>query len=194
MELGIDNLNKFAKQFGVLEPISFDGVVTAKGNISVLNKDDLNLAWSAIGQGDDEVNPCAFLTYVGAIASGGKGVMPYVVQRVSVNGEITHNASTVAGKRIMSATTAKTVLEYMRYNVEHKYGDENFPGLTVCAKTGTAEVGGDQKPHAMLAGFATDAEYPLAFFVCVENAGYGKTVCVPSASKVLAACKAELDG
>lgn len=194
LELGTENLNKFAKQFGVLEPISFDGVVTAKGNISVLNKDDLNLAWSAIGQGDDEVNPCAFLTCVGAIASGGKGVMPYVVQRVSVNGETTHNAATVAGKRIMSATTAKTVLEYMRYNVERKYGDENFPGLTVCAKTGTAEVGGDQKPHAMLAGFVSDAEYPLAFVVCVENAGYGKTVCIPIASKVLAACKAELDG
>ena len=95
----------------------------------------------------------------------------------------------------MSATTAKTIREYMRFNVEDKYDvdGEFFPGLTVCAKTGTAEVGDALKPHAMLAGFVADEEYPLAFIVCVENAGYGKTVCRPIASQVLAACKAEMD-
>ena len=194
LELGAEKLDRYARQFGVLDPISFDGVVTKKGNLEVLDKDDINLAWSAIGQGDDEINPCAFLTYLGAIASGGKGVTPYLVERVSVNGKTTHSASMAARSRIMSATTARTVLEYMQYNVESKYGDSNFPGMTVCAKTGTAEVGGDDKPHAMLAGFVTDEEYPLAFVVCVENAGYGKTVCIPIASKVLAACKAEIDG
>ena len=71
----------------------------------------------------------------------------------------------------------------------NKYGAENFPGLTVGAKTGTGEVGGDKKPNAMLAGIVEDAEYPLAFIVCVENAGYGRTVCVPIASKVLEAVR-----
>ena len=69
--------------------------------------------------------------------------------------------------------------------MQNKYGDENFPGLAVCAKTGTAEVGGDRKPNAMLSGFVADSNYPLAFIVCVEDGGYGAQVCLPIASRVL---------
>ena len=83
--------------------------------------------------------------------------------------------------------------EYMRNNVESNYGAENFPGLTVCAKSGTGEVGGDQKPNAMFCGFVTDEAYPLAFIVAVENGGYGSAVCVPIISQVLAQCKEVLD-
>ena len=61
------------------------------------------------------------------------------------------------------------------------------------AKTGTGEVGGERKPNAMLAGFITDEQYPLAFVVCIEDAGYGKTVCIPIASKVLNACREVMD-
>ena len=52
---------------------------------------------------------------------------------------------------------------------------------------------GGKKPNAMIAGFVSDAEYPLAFVVAVEDAGYGRDVCVPILSKVLAACKTVLD-
>ena len=86
----------------------------------------------------------------------------------------------------MSEKTAAILQEYMQNNVTVKYGADNFPGLTVGAKTGTGEVEG-KKPNAMLAGFVEDENYPLAFIACVEDAGYGKAVCVPIVSKVLAA-------
>ena len=94
----------------------------------------------------------------------------------------------------MSKETAQTLRDYMMNNVEEKYGSENFPGLVVCAKSGTAEVGGDKRPNAMFAGFVADEDYPLAFIVTVENGGYGATVCVPILSQVLASCKAAMDG
>ena len=78
--------------------------------------------------------------------------------------------------------------------MESVYGDWNFPGLTVCAKSGTGEVGNDRRPNATFAGFVTDEAYPLAFFVAVEDAGYGSTVCVPILAPVLEACKTLLDG
>jgi peptidoglycan glycosyltransferase len=81
----------------------------------------------------------------------------------------------------------------MRNNVVSKYGADHFPGLTVCAKSGTAEVGGDLKPNAMFAGFVDDPEYPLAFIVAVENGGYGASVCIPVLSQVLEACKQAMD-
>jgi hypothetical protein len=45
----------------------------------------------------------------------------------------------------------------------------------------------------MLAGFVMDEAYPLAFVVCVQDAGYGITQALPIASKVLAECKNVLD-
>ena len=77
----------------------------------------------------------------------------------------------------------------MRNNVENYYGDENFAGFTVCAKSGTAEVGGDRKPNAMFTGFVTDEGYPLAFIVTIEDGGYGRLTCVPVLEKVLQACR-----
>ena len=194
LELGAETLEQYAQQFGVTESITFDGITTAEGNFEATNAADVSVAWSAIGQYNDLTNPCTFLTFVGAVANEGKGVLPYVVEKITVGDSTTYSAKTQNCDRIMSATTAKKVIEYMAFNVVDKYGSDNFGGLIACAKTGTAEVGGDKKPNAMLAGFTTDEEYPLAFIVCVEDAGYGKTVCVPIISQVLTACKEALDG
>ena len=192
-QLGAGTLERYVEQFGVIRSVSFDGITTAAGNFEAADDSELNLAWSSVGQYTDQVNPCAFMTFVGAVAAGGKGVEPYLVEKVTSDGIDTYSAAISSGNRIMTAATAETLREYMAFNVTDKYGSENFPGFTVCAKTGTAEVGGDKKPNAMIAGFVADVEYPLAFIVAVEDGGYGKEICVPILSKVLAACKTVLD-
>lgn len=189
-----DTLQRYVEQFKITESVEFDGITTAKGNFNVVDADLVDVAWGSIGQYTDEVNPCAFLTFMGAVANNGKGVFPYLVDNISADGILTYSAKTRANERIMSAKTAKTLQKYLAFNVTDKYGSENFPGLTVCAKTGTGEVGGGKKPNAMIAGFVADEEYPLAFIVAVEDGGYGSSVCVPILSKVLAACKAVIDG
>jgi len=189
LQVGARNMEKYAAKFGLTEPLTFDGITTATGNYEAQGASDFNLGWSGTGQYNDQVNPCAFLTFVGAVARGGKGALPYVVEQIIVENSRTYSAKTEITNRVVSEETAELLREFMRNNVESKYGDENFPGLTVCAKTGTAEVGGDKKPNAMLAGFVADEEYPLAFIVCVEDGGYGKDVCIPIASIVLSACK-----
>lgn len=194
LQLGGETLERYAEQFGVTDSIVFDGISTASGNFEAASTSDVNVAWSGVGQYNDQINPCAFLTFVGAVAGGGKGAVPYLVEEITVGSATTYSADTKTGNRIMSVSTAQLLQAYMRSNVQDRYGDSNFPGLTVCAKTGTAEVGGDQKPNAMLAGFVTDDAYPLAFVICVEDAGYGGTVCIPIATQVLAACKGGLDG
>lgn len=193
-KLGTQTLQRYVDMFGVTQRVQFDGITTAAGNFDILNTSDVSLAWSSIGQYTDQINPCAFMTFVGAIAAGGKGAQPHLVQKIVSDGITTYSADTRQGDRIMSASTAATVRELMAFNVTDKYGSEHFPGLTVCAKTGTAEVGGDRKPNAMIAGFVADEQYPLAFVVTVEDGGYGREICVPILSKVLAACKGVLDG
>lgn len=189
LQVGAEEMERYVELFGVTKSVTFDGITTASGNYEAVGAADASVAWSGIGQYKDQVNPCAFLNFVGAIAGDGKGVQPYLVSKIQVGNNTTYSATTTTGKRILSTATAKTIKEYMRANVVEKYGDNNFGKLNVSAKTGTGEVGGDRKPNAMLAGFVQDEAYPLAFIVFVEDGGYGREICVPIAAKVLDACK-----
>jgi peptidoglycan glycosyltransferase len=189
IQVGAENMQKYADAFGMTEGVAFDGITTAAGNYDVLGTADASLAWSGIGQYTDQVNPCAFLTFMGAVASGGKGVSPYLVEEITIGNNTTYQADTEQRTRIMSAETAEKLSSYLRANVTERYGDWNFPELSVCAKTGTGEVGDGIKPNAMLAGYVQNEEYPLAFIVFVENAGYGANVCIPIATSVLETCK-----
>ncbi len=187
--IGGKRLERYARELGVLDSVSFDGITTAAGNMESADKADVLVAWSAIGQHKDLVNPASFLTLVGAIANGGVGNTPYLVDSIRTGGTTTYQAKVTPTQRLMSTQTAQKVRELMRNNVENYYGDEKFAGFSVCAKSGTAQVGGDKRSNAMFAGFVTDEGYPLAFFVAIENGGYGRLTCVPVLEKVLAACQ-----
>lgn len=185
VSLGAEKMTAYAEKFGVAGSVSFDGITTAKGKYDVLDAENVNLAWSGVGQYTNQINPCAYLTFVGAIASGGQGVSPHLVQSVRDGYDVLYQAQAVKGERILSEETAEILKTYLRSNVADKYGDENFAGLTVCAKTGTAEVGTDKKPNAMLTGFALDEAMPVAFIICVEDGGYGSQICIPIAQSIL---------
>lgn len=191
--VGKKNMVSYVRKFQVTESLTFDGATTAKGNYNIDDTGAVSFAWSCIGQHSDQINPARFMTFVGAIAGGGKAAEPYIVSEVRCGDRVTYEAKPKSTGRIMDADTAKTVAAYMRNNVQSVYGDGNFPGLKVCAKSGTSELGGGQKSNAMFAGFVADEQYPLAFIVVVENGGYGSRTCVPVLSKVLAACKAVMD-
>ena len=188
-QIGGKRLERYAKELGVLDGLEFDGIRTAAGNINSADKADVLVAWSAIGQHKDLVNPAGFLTMVSAVANDGIRTNPYLVSRIKTGLSTTYEVKSSATSRLMSTETAQTLKELMRNNVENYYGDEHFAGFSVCAKSGTAEVGGDQKPNAMFTGFLVDENYPLAFIVTIENGGYGRLTCVPVLEKVLLACR-----
>lgn len=192
--VGAENMTRYVEQFGITAPLSFDGIATISGNYDVTAAAPVELAWSCIGQYTDQINPCRYMTFMGTIAGGGEAAEPYLVADVRVGEEVTYQAQTVLTERIMSEELAKTMQEYLLNNVQTVYGSWNFPGMTVCAKSGTSQLGGGQTSNAMFAGFVADEEYPLAFIVVVENGGYGANTCVPILSRVLAECKAVMDG
>ena len=86
----------------------------------------------------------------------------------------------------------RRLTEYLRNNVATMYGDWQFGGLNVCAKSGTAEHEGETA-DAMFAGFCVDENCPLAFVVFVENGGSGSAVAAPIAAKVLQVCAAAIN-
>lgn len=191
-EIGAEMLQQYAVKLGITSTVSFDGITTTPGNISMIGEPDVLVAWSSIGQHKDLVNPCQYMTMMGAIASGGMGPKPYIVAEIDGGGWGTYTAQTEYGDRILSEDTAELMGRLLRNNVASYYGDWNFPGLKVCAKTGSGEVGGTL--NSTFAGFVQDEEYPLAFIAVVEDGSYGQVTCIPIIAQVLEACKQVLDG
>ena len=192
-QIGKKTMVEYIDKLGIMDSLSFDGITTAEGNYDVSEAAPVSFAWSCIGQYTDQINPARFMTFMGAIGGEGVAAQPYLVGQVSSGKNITYTAKTTQMQRILSKETARTLREYMRGNTTAVYGDWNFPGMNVCAKSGTSQLGGDQTSNAMFSGFVMDEEYPLAFMVVVENGGYGASACVPVLKTVLAECKAVLD-
>lgn len=192
--LGSDTLAQYAKDYGLTESFSMDSIAAAAGNYDLHEDDSWELAWSGIGQSTDLVNPLAFLRLMGAYANEGVAVTPRFVLSVTGASGIRTTITPQTSERLVNAKTANAMRELMAYNVTANYGTANYPGLDLCAKSGTAEVGGDAQPHAWFAGFLRNEDAPLAFVVLIENGGSGSKVAGAAANRVLQAAVAAVRG
>lgn len=192
VDLGPEVLTAYAEKLGITSAMSFDGVTTAAGNFDLTDAAQSQIAWSGIGQHTNLVNACQYLTVMGAIANGGQAAKPYLMGSVeSVLGK-SYTAKTQMMDQVLDAQACDQLAELMRNNVVAMYGQWQFPDLYVCAKSGTAEIGPNDTPHATFAGFIRDENYPLAFIVIVEHGGSGSATCAPIAGQVLKACVAAM--
>lgn len=161
LDIGPDKLQKTAERMGFGDRFSFDSVTTADSKIDLSGVSDLELAWSAVGQGNVLTNPYHMALLMGAVANGGTTPEPYII------GNGTGTKYTLTDR-----TTANRLRDLMRTTVSYYYGGSFFGDYTVCAKTGTAEVNG-QGPNCWIVGFTEDENAPYAFAVCVEDGSSG---------------------
>lgn len=174
VKVGQENMIEHVRAYGFLDKHSLSGIPSAAGSYPLDFVGDPELAWSGIGQSTDLVNPYAMLRFVAAVANHGVLVEPHLLQNEEA-GET----------RLMPADTADRLAAMMNYNVvSHYEPDQNFPGLPLCAKTGTAELG-DGTSHAWFTGFLNDEAHPYAFVVLVERGGGGLRVAGPVANRLL---------
>lgn len=193
LQVGEETLMRYAKKAGVSDALKFDGIVTAAGNFDLEGAADGQIAWAGIGQHTNLINACQFMTYMGAVANGGKAAKPYLVERVGGGLLTGHKAKTQMLDSAIDTEAADALAEMMHRAVVDMYGASLFPDLYVCAKSGTAELGEGTTPNATFSGFIRDEKYPLAFIVIVEHGGSGSATCAPIAGQVLKACVAAMD-
>ena len=192
-ELGARTLSSYVEKLGITDHLTFDGIETAAGHFDVDDATAYETAWAGIGQYTDQINPCQYMHFMGAIANGGQAAIPRLVNSVTFGDSTKYEAKTEMGDRLLSGATAEDLAEMMHYAVQNQYGSWYFNGLYAGAKSGTAERGEGQSANAVFAGFVQDSNYPLAFVVVVEGGGAGGTTCAPIIQQVLYSCMVAMD-
>ena len=180
-ELGRSKLTETVRALGFGKAVSVSGAKTVRSTFDVSSASKADLGWAGIGQYTTLVNPVQMLMLAGAIANGGEAMTPTLVQSdakvFNLTGGVNKNIK-------LDSETAKTMRTLMRSNVKNYYGDNRFPNLQFCGKTGSAEVQG-KKSHAWFYGFSLRDDFPVAIVVCLENGGIGLNDAIPVANQVL---------
>ncbi len=173
LELGGETLARYAGALGFTGQLTLNGAVTTPGRVDAFPDGGAGLAWAGVGQATDLVCPFAMLRFVAAIANSGAAAEPTLLAGARAEKTL-----------LLDAETADELKSMMRFNVAAAYGEANFPGLKLCAKSGTAETGGGTS-HAWFTGFLDDPAHPYAFVVLIENGGSGARNAGPAANAVL---------
>jgi peptidoglycan glycosyltransferase len=190
IELGKDKLQATAKELGIGSSVSISGAINSfSGKFNIDNATDDLLGWTGIGQGETRIAPITMLRIVSAIANQGSAVSFNIVDSFANQAGNALNITLPNNKvQLMSTDVASQIKDMLRYNVENQYGDSNYSGLNLCAKSGTAQIDSvDSHNIAWFTGFIDDDENPYAFVVVIENGNSGSKTAGPVANKVLQA-------
>lgn len=165
------DLADVASRFGFGESFSIPLAVTP--SVFPETTDAAQLAMSSIGQFSVQATPMQMAMIAQAIANDGTMMTPYLISEV-VDADLAVQSQTrpkVAGTPV-SADIANEITAMMTGVVSQPYGTGTsmaLGGISVAAKTGTAETGIDGKANAWAVGFAPAEDPQIAFAVLVEG-------------------------
>lgn len=189
IELGPEKLRATVEKLGLNSSVAVSGKISSvKGRFYLEKGDaDTTVGWTGVGQGETLLCPAAMMRLMFAIANDGKAVSLNLVNDLSNQAGKKLGISFKADEtQLISSETAAIMKRLMRNNVTEQYGDSRYKGLTLCAKSGTAQV--DEKEEhntALFVGFTDDADHPYAFIVIAEKGNSGSQTAGPMANKVL---------
>lgn len=195
--MGIDNLVRYAKYFGLGSKTGIELPSETSGALaSKETKQKRNQAWNggdvlnaAIGQGDNDFSPIQIAKYISMVANGGNKINPTIIKTI-LNADGTEvpkwEINTYSREKLgiteesiedvsINQDNLNAVLEGMK-SVTYETGGtaynifKNF-NIEVGGKTGSAEAGRDV--NAWFVGFAPYNDPEIAVVVLVENGGHG---------------------
>lgn len=193
LDLGADALRDQAEAFGFSQPLAVP--MRATESSFPAEPDAPSTALSAIGQYEVRVTPLQVAMISAAVANDGVLMRPYSVAAVrSADLEVVDETDPEEMGRAVSPETAQILTEMMVGVVESGSGRAaQIPGVRVAGKTGTAQTGNEDAPHAWFTAFAPADAPRIAVAVVVENGGSlgneatGGAVAAPIARAVIQA-------
>ncbi|HHY41879.1 MAG TPA: penicillin-binding protein 2 [Thermoanaerobacterales bacterium] len=200
--LGIDNIEKYAKMYGLgsLTGIELPGektgqVASREYKKNTFTRPDDKIWYPAetldasIGQGYNSFTPIQIANYIAAIANEGVWMKPHLIKSITdPHGNVVLEKNPEIGGHVdFSKNTFNIIKQGMRavtlpggtaYSV---FAD--FP-ITVAGKTGTAEWNVSKDPHGWFVAFAPYEDPEIAVVVFIEQAGSGGTTGGPVARAI----------
>lgn len=186
--LGIDNLNKYAKQFGLGQPTGLE-LGEAKTNLAGPESREAKGGprWelgetiqAGIGQSEQLFSPVQICSYIATIANGGTRYRPHLLKEVW-NYSYTELLEVIEPEVVdtvsMSEETQQAIFKGM-LGVTTEDGTassrfRNYP-ISVAGKTGSAQtVTGKRSAHGVFVSFAPYDDPEIAICVVGEYAGSG---------------------
>jgi len=210
LELGIDELAKYAKSFGFGQRTGIELPNEEPGLIPTREwkKEAIGDRWypsetmdAAIGQGFVSVTPLQLANMVATVANGGTFYKPMLIKRITkANGELIHEYQpTVVGKVPVNEKYLKTIRQGMWMVVNGKRGTargSQIEEFEFAGKTGTAQVvrmgqAKDQedlpvhlRDHGWFVCFAPIDNPQIAMAILVENGMGGSKSAAPVAKYI----------
>ncbi len=192
MDLGGDALRQQAEAFGFDSTFAGFPLQQAR-SVFPAKLDGAQTAQSAIGQYNVRVTPLQMAAVAAAIANGGTEMKPYLVSELrGPDGKTISRTSPKELGKPISGDIAGELTTMMESVVTSGTGRRaQIDGVSVAGKTGTAEHGTGQQPHAWFVGFAPSDNPKVAVAVIVEDGGgevgTGGSIAAPVAKQVMQA-------
>lgn len=203
---GIENLNRYARQFGLASKTGIEllgettgtlaspEVTKSKGEVWTLG---YTLS-AAIGQGDNNFTPIQMAKYISILVNGGKQVNPTIVKTaINADGseperqEISNKVNARLGNMPnsnsdieISDENLKAIMAGMKGVTSESGGTaygvfRNF-NIEIGGKTGSAQTGANgERTNAWFVGFAPYNNPEIAVACIIENGGTGSIACYP---------------
>lgn len=209
---GVDYISSWAHNFGLGEKLGIDLPEEASGNVPTVKwkEKEIGEQWYlgdtynyGIGQGYLLTNPLQVNMFTTVFANGGTLYQPHILlnheARIMKQGFIKkENIELVRQGMLQSCDTGGVAWPLFQFKVKNsklKIDDRDYfhdasasadmVRVKLACKTGTAESGGDNKPHAWITVFAPFNKPEIAVTVLVENGGEGSSVAGPIAKEIL---------
>lgn len=175
LKLGAGRLYQYASKFGFNGDMPFDLPVKTSRLKRPNAMDDVDVAWTAIGQSKTIATPLEMALATSAIANDGILMKPYLVKQIKdANGQVIKQISPEQKEQSISAGTAKILTDMMVGVTDEGFGSAvSIQGLRVASKTGTAETGIQGETHGWFVAFAPADNPQIAIAVIVEKGGTG---------------------
>lgn len=195
IDVGIDTLTEYARAYGLGVPTGIELAEATGINAGPEYSESVGATWyggntlsAAIGQSDNLFTPLQIANYVATLVNGGTRYSAHLLKSVTAaDGTVTAYQPQVLGTVELQPENLAAIKEGMLGVVESTstvskaFANLTAHGIQVGAKTGSAQVTGQENANGLFVCFAPYDDPEIAICVAVEKGGSGAATAVIAA-------------
>lgn len=187
IDVGIETLTEYAREYGLGVPSGIELTESTGINAGPEYSESVGEVWyggntlsAAIGQSDNQFTPLQLANYVATLVRGGTRYAAHLLSEVrAADGTVTKYEPQVLSTVDLSQRNLDAIKQGMlevvqsTTTVAEAFQNLNTHGIQVGAKTGSAQVSGQENANGLFVCFAPYDDPQVAVCVAVEKGGSG---------------------